>query len=134
MCSDGRGVCSDGKGVPSGLCTHSDLLRQSMLDPGWRSHCGHLQHLGGEGEQLADLGQTGGLGGSKVTLQGSGEEGRGGEGEWEGREGRGGEGMYYCMQMAATIPQQPQLRTPHNHTQRRSTNGIRWWCDSLLAS
>ena len=66
-----------GGGVYSGLCTHLDLLRQPMLDPGWRSHCGHLQHLGGEGEQLAYLGQTGGLGGSKVTLRGRGGEWRG---------------------------------------------------------
>ena len=52
------------------LRTHSDLLRQPVLDPGRRLHCHHLQHLGREGEELSDLRQTGGLGRCKVTLQG----------------------------------------------------------------
>ena len=83
--------------MQSDLCTHSDLFWQSMLNPGRRPHCRHLQHLRREGEQLPDLRQTGGLGGGKVTLQGRGEgrgEGRGGErgGEGRGGEERGGEG------------------------------------------
>ena len=85
-----------------------------MLDPGRWSQCHHLQHLGAEGEQLTDLGQTSGLGGSKITLQGgegtreTGEEGRGGKGR--GREGekkaRGGEDVVIrCRcQHGATTP------------------------------
>lgn len=79
-----------------------------MLDPGRWSHCRHLQHLGAEGEQLPDLRQTSGLGGSKITLgtRGTGEEGRVGEGRG-GEEDGGLTLSFLMMETVVFFPSSP---------------------------
>ena len=79
-----------------------------MLDPGRWSHCRHLQHLGAEGEQLPDLRQTSGLGGSKITLgtRGTEEEGRVGEGR-VGEEDGGLTLSFLMMETVVFFPSSP---------------------------